>query len=145
MGEPAMKGITPNPRMMILARESRGVTQNELKDRLGVSQFLISKIEQGIRKPSEGYLKGLSQCLRYPESFFLEPGYKYPPVSPFHRKKKALPKKLQDMIEATANIRSMQILKLLEPVEIDTDIVHLDLDDYDNNPRHIAGAIRAHW
>ena len=40
---------TFNPRMLTLARESRGRTQRTLEERSGVSQGYISKIERHIR------------------------------------------------------------------------------------------------
>jgi len=132
--------------MFILARESRGLTQVQLKDKMKVSQAVISRVEQGFLKASDDLIKNFSDNLQYPESFFFEPGYRYPPATPFHRKKKALPKRIQSMIEAKANIRRGHITKLLNAVEfIDTKVRHLDLCEYNDDPSEIARAIRRAW
>ena len=41
-----------NPRMLTLARESRGWTQGTLAERSGVSQPYISRIEKGLKEPA---------------------------------------------------------------------------------------------
>jgi transcriptional regulator with XRE-family HTH domain len=40
-----------------------GITQYELAKRVGVSQVLISQIERGYHKPSEGQKQAILRCL----------------------------------------------------------------------------------
>ncbi|HAH51017.1 MAG TPA: transcriptional regulator, partial [Balneola sp.] len=38
-----------NPSMLILARESRGLTQSKLSELIGLSQGKLSKVEKGLQ------------------------------------------------------------------------------------------------
>lgn len=136
---------TVNPDMIILARESRGVTQSDLAEAVGVTQAFISRAEKGLSGISEELLENISSNLGYPISFFYKAGHRYPPSTPFHRKRKALPKKTQYQIEALANIRTLHLDNLLQSVEfLENKIRYLDLDDYNNNPRDVARAVRSY-
>ncbi len=137
---------TINPEMFILARESRGLTQNELKDRMGITQGIISKVEQGFLRPSEDLVNSFSEHLHYPPEFFFQVGFRYPPTAPFHRKRQALSKKLQSQIESTFNIRNLHVRDFLNQVDLDTSVISLDPDDYNQNgPAEIAKAVRQYW
>lgn len=46
-----------------LIRESRGLSQEELSQKSGISQNSISRIENGIRKPRKGTLEKLAKAL----------------------------------------------------------------------------------
>lgn len=134
-----------NNKMIILSRESRGLTQRKLAELLKVSQGKISKVEQGLLGLSNDMLNNLEKVLNYPKKFFLESGQIYPPITPFHRKRKSLTKKLQSMIEAKANIYRIHILKLQNAFDIDSSIIYFDLDEYDRKPENIAIALRYYW
>jgi len=58
--------------MVILARESRGLTQRELGERLGLHQGRISRIEGGLKELPPLLLSELSRALDYPEAFFYQ-------------------------------------------------------------------------
>ena len=136
---------TINPEMFILARESRGLTQNELKDRMDVTQGIISKVEQGLMLPSDDLITSFSKHLRYPREFFFRVGDRYPPASPFHRKRQALPE-VQAQVEAISNIRNLHIPELLDAFDITSSVRTMDPDDYKRNgPVEIAKAIRQYW
>lgn len=136
----------PNPDMFILARESRGLTQVQLSNAMGVSQALVSRVEKGLLAPSNDLMNSFAEHLRYPKTFFLIPGHRYPPATPFHRKKKSISKRVQSMVEAEANVRRLNIIKLLDAIEFtDSKVVHLDLDDYSGNPELVAQAVRRSW
>ena len=134
-----------NNRMITLARESRGFTQKKLSELLKVSQGKISKVEQGLLGISNDMINDLEKVLNYPKNFFLESEHIYPPMTPFHRKRKRLSKKLQSMIEAKANIYRIHILKLQNAFDTDNNIIYLDLDEYDKKPENIAIALRYYW
>ena len=135
-----------NSNMLMLARESRGLTQTELARLTKVSQVMISNVEQGLKQPSETLLKKIAIKLEYPEAFFETTGHIYPPATPLHRKRKALLKKTQRKIEAIANLYRLNIATLLAAVEVDTDNVpFLDLEDYNGRPEEIARALRRYW
>jgi Zn-dependent peptidase ImmA (M78 family)/DNA-binding XRE family transcriptional regulator len=131
--------------MITLAREARGYTQAELSQKLDISQGKLSKLEKGLLGGSDETLKRLINILDYPESFFYEPETIYPAATPFHRKKKSLSKRIQCSLEAKANVCRIHVMKLLEALEIDEDLVYLDLDDYNESPEEVAAAIRRYW
>ena len=81
---------TANPEMIILARESRGLTQSNLAKSLSVSQGKLSKIEHGVLNASEEILNKLSEELGYPIEFFFqdEPVYGAGLSPLYHRKRK---------------------------------------------------------
>lgn len=140
------KPITPE--MIIMARESRALTQSALARLVSVSQGKISKIENGMLSVSEDILKKLSQTLDYPEEFFSLTG---PICGPgygliYHRKRQSLSNKIEGKIHSQINIRSIHLLKLLRAVDIiDCKIPSLDIDEYDGNAEEIARIIRASW
>ena len=107
-----MEETIANYKMISLARESRGITQTDLAAALNVSQGKMSKIEQGLLNVSTELLCDLSKILDYPHSFFLEPESTYPPATPFHRKKKSLPRRQELLIESRANIQRIHFVKL---------------------------------
>jgi Zn-dependent peptidase ImmA (M78 family)/transcriptional regulator with XRE-family HTH domain len=101
-----------NHHMMILARDSRGLTQEGLADELGVTQGTLSKFETGTTAPPDEFVSSLSNKLRYQPSFFYEPGRPYG-FPPFHyRKRKKLSAKALARIVAEMNIRRIHIQKL---------------------------------
>jgi transcriptional regulator with XRE-family HTH domain len=52
----AEMNATFNPAMMTLAKESAGLTQAAIAQHAGVSQSLMSKIENGFETPSRDFL-----------------------------------------------------------------------------------------
>ena len=60
-----------NAEMVILARESRGMTQAALARAMNVQQGTVSKIEAGLQNPSEEMIDKLERTLRYPRTFFI--------------------------------------------------------------------------
>lgn len=63
-----MKAI--NPEMIVLARESRGLTQKELAENIDITQGALSKIEKGLQTPLMENLEKIAFKLNYPLSFF---------------------------------------------------------------------------
>ena len=137
-----------NAEMVVLARESRGYTQSQLAEVLGVRQGTISKIEAGVLTVSDDMLSRLSTELGYPPSFFQQSDRVYGPGlgELFHRKKQDVPSKVLAKIHATANIRRMQVARLLRAVELDPPkIVPIDVDEHDGDIEAIAKMVRASW
>lgn len=121
-----------NHYMMILARDSRGFTQEELAVRLKVGQGTLSKYETGIQEPPSIFVSALGDALDYPKPFFYEAGRPYG-LPPFHyRRRKKLSKKALGRIVAEMNIRRMHLTKLLHSFERRTNacIPEIDRDEY---------------
>ena len=134
--------------MLILARESRGITQQDLAKKLGVTQGWLSRIEGGLRSVQKEDLMKFSEMLNYPpEFFFLEDKVYGPGLSElFHRKRQSVQNKLITTIYAQIGIRSLHIQRLLNGVNIGTVYIkHVELDDFEGNPADIARVVRASW
>lgn len=61
-----------NPQMVILARQSRGLSQIELANQMGLRQGTVSKIEAGLVYPTMDELEKLATALGYPSHFFTQ-------------------------------------------------------------------------
>jgi len=142
-----------NHHMMILARDSRGITQEELSERLGVGQGTLSKYETGFYDPPESFVHELGEALGFPPSFFYEAGRPYG-LPPFHyRRRKKLSKKAIARIVAEMNIRRIHLTKLLVSFNWKTNafIPELDPDEYRGKskraltPEEAARVIREMW
>jgi len=137
----------PNPEMMRVARESRGLGQGDLATRIGVQQPTISRFEAGTARPTDEQLGRLANALDYPEKFFFLTDAVYGPSTSefFHRKRKAVPAKVLDRIHAQLNIRRMHISRLTRAAEIPVNIPRIDPDEFGGNVEEIARAVRAMW
>jgi len=138
--------MTPiNPNMLILARQSRGYTQQQLANLIDIDQGNLSKMEQGLLNIPPKLISKVTQCLSYPSAFFYEPGQIYNGIS-YHRKRKSLSKKHLDKIDAIINIRKIHLQKLLNSVEIKMiDFPFVDIENSDKTPEMIAQDLRQYW
>ena len=129
--------------MIILARESRGLTQKDLAEKLKIEQSEISRLESGFipRLPDER-ISALAKLLRYPKTFFFQSGNIYGMPTFFYRKHKGLPKKDLKQILAVMNVFRMNTEKLLSSVDIDfVAIKECTVAEY-GSPEKIAQEIR---
>ena len=133
-----------NPNLIVLAREATGLTQTELAEKVGINQANISRIENGFVAPSEEILNKISSILTFPKDFFYEDADMYSPQIHFYRKAKALAEKDFSQIKANGIIDRLRIEKLIQPVLIEKDYVHLDIDEYER-PEEVAKALRKIW
>ena len=135
--------------MIVLARESRGLTQSDLAKMLTITQGTLSKVEKGFLQIPEEELCNLARALDYPESFFYQPDTIYGPgVSElFHRKRQDISTKLLKKNHAMIQLRHMQIERLLESVDIgNVNIRSYDLDEPSApTPVEVAQMTRALW
>ena len=140
---------TPNAEMLAVARESRGRTQAEVAEAIGVTQGLISKAEDNTKALSAGKVEALARFLKYPVNLFYEPGAVREVGSTclYHRKRKTLPKKVINKLNAQMYIRNVNVRRLLDGLDIEGDRVFqtLDLDEYGGSPVEVARALRAAW
>ena len=135
--------------MVVLGRESRGLTQSELATKVGASQARISKIEAGLLPLSDEMLKTLSSALDYPEHFFFqdEDLYGIGTSILFHRKKETISIKTLNKIHAMVNIRRFHVAKMLKAAEIEPakSFPKFDIDEFDGQAENVALAVRASW
>lgn len=139
---------TFNRAMLEVARAARGFTQGELAKQAGVTQALISKLENGLTTdPGAETVTALSNALGYPEAFFYSEEHPHG-LPPFHYRKRArLGKKALAKIEADINIRRIHLSRLLRSYEPQTgwDFPTIDLAQHQWTPREAAQYLRGHW
>lgn len=137
-----------NPQMVTLARESRGYTQPELANKLGVNQGWLSRVEGGLRTVTPELFDSLATSLNYPREFFTlsDKVYGLGMSSYFHRKKQSLGIRELRRIHALIYIRTMHIVHLLRGLEIgENNIKPINIDDFAGAPGEIAKIIRISW
>ena len=105
--------------MLILARELRGMTQEELV-RLTptVTQGNLSRMEQGRLAISANALEEISKALGFPISFFFQNNVKTPISDFYYRKRITVPKKKLSILEATMDVVRLGLDRLFADIEI---------------------------
>ena len=94
-----------NRSLLVLAREARGLTQEELASKTSIAQGTLSKYETGLLEPTDLPIERLIRALEYPRSFFFQDDrpFGFPPYH--YRKRKKLSAKILGRIVAEMNIR----------------------------------------
>lgn len=137
-----------NADMLKLARDAREFTQADLAREAGVTQALVSKIENGlIALPSEEVMQKLAQAVRFPPAFFYQKE-RVVGLPHFHYRKRAkLGAKVLAHIGATINIRRQHVAKLLRSYEqnVEKPIPQYDLDETGFTPEIVAERMRGYW
>lgn len=126
--------------MLTLARDSRGVTQAELADKIGMGQGTLSKYETGVLEAPEEFAEEAGAALEYPASFFFQAGRPFG-FPPFHfRKRKKLPVKALGKIIAEMNIRRMHVEKLSVSFRMKGNrfIPEIDRDEFQGRSKQAA-------
>lgn len=133
-----------NPKMITLARESRGLLQNELSDKLSATQGYISKVEMGASTLNDETLDAISKALNFPETFFYQDA-EVLPANLSYRKRDKVAQKLITPIDAQINIYRINLQILLSALKIDkVEIPNLDLSEF-GTPENAAKELRNIW
>jgi Zn-dependent peptidase ImmA (M78 family)/DNA-binding XRE family transcriptional regulator len=142
-------GVTINPAMITIARESRGMSQADLAEKMNISQGKLSKYENGLLCVSGDDLNSMSRVLVYTTDFFVQTDKIYGLGSSFlfNRKRKTAPVLVQRRIQAMVNILRMQVDRLLRAVEMapPKEFKPIDIEDHDGDAEKIARLVRAGW
>jgi Zn-dependent peptidase ImmA (M78 family)/transcriptional regulator with XRE-family HTH domain len=138
-----------NPEVLLLARHSRGRTQQEVAVAAGVTQGLISKAEDGLTGIGETELETIANFLGYPVRLFYTPGRvrELGSACLYHRKRKTLPAKILKQLDARMFVRNLNVCRLLDDIEVQGHrMFHtMDTDEYGGSPIEVARALRAAW
>jgi Zn-dependent peptidase ImmA (M78 family) len=129
-----------NHHMLTLARDSRGVTQAELADAIGMGQGTLSKYETGVLEAPDEFADDAGSALNYPPGFFFQSGRPFG-FPPFHfRKRKKLSAKALGKIVAEMNIRRMHVEKLSVSFRLNTNrfIPEIDRDEFQGRSKQVA-------
>jgi Zn-dependent peptidase ImmA (M78 family) len=135
---------TVNPKMILLARESRGWTQQMLSEKIHSYKANLSRLEKGDSPVNEDTLQAIAEATGYPVHFFYQKGDAMP-AHLSYRKKQNVPSKIITPIEAQINIMRMHIEFLTAALSIQ----NIKLPFYDvnekNTPAVIATLLRKEW
>jgi Zn-dependent peptidase ImmA (M78 family)/transcriptional regulator with XRE-family HTH domain len=140
-----------NGDMLRLARQFRGLTQREFADAIKVDPAAVSRVENGLAKPTPDVEERSASLLDLPHNFFvqLEPIYGQPlSVHPMMwRKKAATPQRKIDQAFAEINIRIIQLRVLLRSVEYERilELPEFDLGMLKGGPEEAASLVRKTW
>lgn len=136
-----------NPEMLILARESRAMTQAGLAKAADTTQGRISKIENGVLDPPPALVSDFATALEYRESFFYQSEQIYGLPQSYTRRKQSLGSATQRRIFAEINIKRIQVMRLLKAAQIEErhPLPQLAVEDYHGSAAEVAQAVRASW
>lgn len=138
-----------NPEMIILARESRGLTQKELAKKSGIGQSVISKYENDMLEISDENLTQIANVLKYPIPLFTQQEFilGFGSTCLYHRKRQTISVHDLRRIQAKINLIRMHIARLLLSAEIESkyEFPCFDISEYDDNPESIADLVRRSW
>lgn len=138
------------PEMVGLRRRMLGLSQGDLVSTTGLSQGLISKIEQGVKIPSEEQIEKLACAMHCRRSFFYQAEREYgPPMSahPMYRKKASVGQKVLDKVIAELSVRLGHARVLLNAVEFapELPLPQYDADEYAGQIEDVATMVRRAW
>ncbi len=133
-----------NPKMITVARESRGLSQLELAEKLSLSPSNLSRMEQDFIEVGENHLKAITTILNYPEEFFYQEGETLPPALAL-RKRNVVAQKIMLPIEAQVNIYRLNVEKLLKAIgQPEINLPVLDIEKL-GSPAEAARKLRKLW
>lgn len=139
-----------NPDMVILAREYRGLTQKELANATLITQPQIAMIEGGVTKAASAEtIEAISKALNFPLEFFYQPESRlgFGSSSVYYRKMASITAANRKSISSITNITRIGLKRLLDAVEVDSDLTlpRIDLKDTQGSPGKAAAIVRAAW
>jgi len=130
--------------MIVLGRESRGMAQLELADRIGMSKANLGKIENGDIGVKDDVLELIADVTHYPVSFFLQEAEIYPEHL-VYRKRENVAQKLLTPLNAKINIVRLHIEILLAFLKTDIPkLPHYEIDET-LDPIAAAQKLRRSW
>jgi Zn-dependent peptidase ImmA (M78 family)/DNA-binding XRE family transcriptional regulator len=133
-----------------LRRRMLGMSQAELATASGLSQSILSKLEDGLREATESQQAALADALRCPVALFFQKEREYgAPISahPMFRKRAAVGVKVLSRFIAELNVRIAHLRAFLKAVEIEPElpIPQYDIDDFDGGAEEVAEHVRRAW
>ena len=110
--------VTFNGQMLVLARESRRMTQKMLAETSNTAQSTISKAEAGVVDPAAPSVAAWAQALRYRVEMFAQPGEPPPPPRTMFRKRASLSQGDTKAIKASIAIQCMHVEALVRSIDL---------------------------
>lgn len=136
-----------NADMLELARGARGMTQADVAKASGVSQAMLSKVENRLLPPNRDLAERLAKALGFPVDFFYQAERAQGFPHYHHRKRAALGAKALAKVHAVINIRRQHIARLLKSYanEVSKPIPVIDLDERQIGAADVARMVREYW
>lgn len=139
-----------NPSMVVLAREFRGYTQEELARKIFVGQARIAKLESGVQPDlQEPLFDSLCEALGFPAEFFQqeEELIGFGSSAYFYRKKADLTAADRRRIHGVVNLLRINIKRILDYIDLEPSrhLPRLDVEDFGGSAEKAAQALRAMW
>jgi Zn-dependent peptidase ImmA (M78 family)/DNA-binding XRE family transcriptional regulator len=139
-----------NHEMVVLAREYRNLTQEQVARSVTVSQATIAKIEGGLSRDVAAHLvQRIAAALDFPVEFFYQPGERlgFGSSSYYYRRRSDITTADRRRISGVVNLLRLSLKRLLGAVELEPSrrLPFFDLEDYGSSPIHVARAVRAFW
>lgn len=137
-----------NPVMLTLAKESAGLTQAAIAQHAGISQSLMSKIENGFENPSEDFLLKTAEITGVPVELFHQSDAVLTETlfDIFHKKRLTLPQKPLRKANSSARILRLEIGRLLRSFDIPAVLPFPNLPiDQRESAEEVAALTRAMW
>jgi len=137
-----------NPEMLTLAKESAGLTQSAIAQHAGVSQSLLSKIENGFETPSEDFIAKAAEITGVrPELFYQSDAVSADTLFDiFHKKRLTLPQKPLRKANSNARLIRLEIGRLLRSFDVPAPLPfpNLPIDEHES-AEEVAALTRAIW
>jgi Zn-dependent peptidase ImmA (M78 family)/transcriptional regulator with XRE-family HTH domain len=142
--------VNVNGEMLILARDFRQMTQKELTAQTGISQSTIAKVEGGLQSTlSAEHLAKIVEKLQFPSAFFeqKEELLSFGSSSYFYRKRTQITAQDRKEIHSVVNMARIAIKKFMGLIDVvaTRTMPRFDLDEFGNDPKRIAQAVRGAW
>ena len=120
------------PRMLTVARESRGLSQKELAAKAGIPPGTLSKAENGLTQLPEERVQAIADALGYPRDLldWPDPIYGFGSSMYHHRKQQSLGQTTLRRVHGNVNLLIARLRRLTTGINITAPlkIPTLDLD-----------------
>jgi Zn-dependent peptidase ImmA (M78 family)/DNA-binding XRE family transcriptional regulator len=133
-----------NRKMIEIARLSRGLSQKDLAEKLGIEQGTLSKIENEELSIRYELIKSIALHLKYPIDFFSEDIKMLSPLVVHYRKRKSIDNVGRAFVESNLYIRKHIIKKLLKAIDLPNKVYDLNPYLYES-PENAARMLRQKW
>jgi len=133
-----------NTAMLILARESRGLSQAQLAEAIGMSATNLSKIERAEIGINDDNLHKIATLTGYPLPFFTQKGQISPEYLSY-RKREVVAQKLLNPVNAKANIIRLQVQQLAHLLHKTAPFLPKMPVNEQNSPQNAAKQLRQQW
>lgn len=133
--------------VILTARRAAGLTQEELADRLGITQAALSRYENNLREPDEDALARLSKALDLSPDFLRHPFRLRGAlaVDAHMRRQKTTKVAEWKVAESKLNLYRMRTAFLIRRIPMNPDNFVATFDPDDTTPADAARLLRAQW